>query len=534
MPTNQVVLDALIPRQDFEAGSTNTLVGSFDRITASELEPNKATYSILRKPDFQRPTYDWSPEKVRDLVAAFVEEDLVPAIILWRSPSNDLFVIDGCHRLSSLIAWVQDDYGDGVVSKAFYKDDIPKSQKVIADKTRSLINDLVGPYRDIANAFANPHSSPQYIETAKKLASRALYVQWLVTGDAEKAERSFFKINQQGTAIDTTELRLLRARTRPNALAARAIIRRGTGHVYWKKFDADKRAEIEKLAQEINSCLFTPPLDTSTIKTMDIPIAGRLNSSLPLLFDMINISNKVEVPEEHKKPKDEAIEKSLPPEDKDGAATIQFLRNAKRIAQRISSVEPLSLGLHPAVYFYSDNGRHQPSSFLAIVTLIQEFELKDRFVKFTLHRRKFEDFLISHKDFSNQLLRQYRGAVKGVPKLKELFNKVLGYIEQGKEDKAIVTAIQKDFAFLKIPTIEATTSKKDFDSGAKSKAFLKNALANSPRCGLCTCLVHMNAMHIDHIEDKKHGGTGTPTNAQLAHPFCNSAKDAIWPPKAKG
>ncbi len=40
------------------------------------------------------------------------------------------------------------------------------------------------------------------------------------------------KIYQQATLIDKTELKLLESRRKPNSIAARAIIRSGTGHKY--------------------------------------------------------------------------------------------------------------------------------------------------------------------------------------------------------------------------------------------------------------------------------------------------------------
>ncbi|MEH2463120.1 hypothetical protein [Nostoc sp.] len=62
----------------------------------------------------------------------FIEGDLIPVISLWRSPGGYLFVIDGSHRLSALAAWVNDDYGDGTISKLFYDSIIPDEQIKIA------------------------------------------------------------------------------------------------------------------------------------------------------------------------------------------------------------------------------------------------------------------------------------------------------------------------------------------------------------------------------------------------------------------
>ncbi len=95
-----------------------------------------------------------------------------------------------------------------------------------------------------------------------------------MAGEAEKAESSFFKINQQASPIDDTELDMIKARRKPNALAARAFIRAGTGHKYWSAFDESVQLDIEKLAKEVYDLIFKPDLD-SQIKTSDLPVAGR-------------------------------------------------------------------------------------------------------------------------------------------------------------------------------------------------------------------------------------------------------------------
>jgi|SRR5665213_754982 len=111
-----VNLDALIPRADFAYDPRNPPNPSpFLPLKTHDLINGSPT--LFRMPDFQRETSHWSPDKVRDLVLAFANEDLVPSVILWRSARNEAFVIDGAHRLSSLIAWVNNDFGDGGISK---------------------------------------------------------------------------------------------------------------------------------------------------------------------------------------------------------------------------------------------------------------------------------------------------------------------------------------------------------------------------------------------------------------------------------
>jgi len=46
-----------------------------------------------------------------------VECDLIPAIILWRATGSYIFAIDGSDRMSALDACVNNDFGDGCISK---------------------------------------------------------------------------------------------------------------------------------------------------------------------------------------------------------------------------------------------------------------------------------------------------------------------------------------------------------------------------------------------------------------------------------
>src|ERR1700737_4016192 len=86
MPKHTVNLDALIPREYFAAVSTESQhQGTIKELRLSDLDTKSATFSLLRKPDFQRETSYWEASRVTDLVHNFVEGDLIPAIILWRS-----------------------------------------------------------------------------------------------------------------------------------------------------------------------------------------------------------------------------------------------------------------------------------------------------------------------------------------------------------------------------------------------------------------------------------------------------------------
>lgn len=508
---HQVNLDALIPREDFDVVNTGEPSLPTSTLQIRNLEPGDFFYSVVRKPDFQRETSDWSPDKICGFVQSFLEGDLIPALILWQAGSQ-IFVIDGAHRLSALVAWVHDDYGDETTSRTFFDGIIPDEQVVAAEYTRSLIKRQIGSYRDHQFAIQNPEKAKADVVTrAKRLGSLAIQLQW-VKGDATKAEASFFKINQQASPIDKTELRLLKARTQPNALAARAIVRSGTGHKYWSRFTEERRIEIEVKAKAINDLLFSPSLKTP-IKTLDLPVAGRGYSSktLPLVFEFVNLVNGV---------KGDAKLAS----DITGDDTLRFLKNCHSVINRISGTHPSSLGLHPAVYFYSSTGRYQPTAFMAIVAMIKMFEEKNTFGDFTNVRRTFEDFLLRHRILVNQVTIKYGSGAKGYVRLCQLLAWLIDRFVAGTNESDIIVEMAKhsDFSFLQPAERDISEAGQDFCTDAKSAIFLRDALKEPLRCGICGGLIHRNAISIDHIMRKSEGGKGATDNGQLTHPYCNT------------
>jgi hypothetical protein len=508
-------LDALIIREDFEAEDESNLPQGQQKSTVSinDLKRGEFFFSGLRKPDFQRETSEWEPDKISGFIESFVNGDLIPAIILWKSPNGFNFTVDGAHRLSALAAWINDDYGDGEISREFYEGMIPKDQKEVAQKTRGLIAKNIGTFYDYQRATLenNEDIDPEILSKARNLGTLSISLQWIV-GNASKAEDSFFKINQKATPIDPTEKKVLKARKQPNGIATRAILRGGKGHKYWAAFSEDNQRKIEKLAREINTILFQPELDTP-IKTLDLPIAGKVFSAqtLPLILDFVNIVNN--------------LTKSVA-EDRDGTETINYLKNCKRVAQRINSNHPGSLGLHPIAYFYSvNNGRHKPASFYAITALIMELEKANSFDKFTAVRKDFEKLIVDYDYVIQQIVRQFRGALKSYTHIQHFYLLCQEKLYRHKSIKQAITEIAKkepDFDYLKLDSIDDPHAGADFSSEAKSEVFIRETIQSANRCKICSGLLHKNSMSVDHIKRKREGGRGSAKNAQLAHLYCNT------------
>lgn len=260
-----VNLDAMIARADFAAEEPEEpSVEQISNISLRDFMSGALIGPNLRKPDFQRETNHWSPEQVCSLLECYANGDLIPSVILWKSPRH-LFVIDGGHRLSALRAWVEDDYGDGPVSQAFFGFEVSKEQRGAAAKARSLVNARIGSWQHFHARAQQPEATGDDRRKVNAMIARALPIQW-VTGNADKAESSFFKINTEGTPLDEIEELLLRNRRRPVAIAARAVIRAGKGHRYWSAFPATAAEAVESRAKQLHDVLFEPEV-TRPVKT---------------------------------------------------------------------------------------------------------------------------------------------------------------------------------------------------------------------------------------------------------------------------
>lgn len=508
----KVNIDALIPREDFETTGVNNSGNLKHSVSVSDFT-NSFFYPFIRKPDFQRETSEWDAKKISDFLESYINGDLIPSIILWRSNSGLFFVIDGAHRLSALTSWIFDDYGDGEISQKFYENNIPEDQKAIAIEARKYINKRIGAYKDIIEAPKQATPNPDYLNRAKNLGAFSIQVQW-VDGDASKAEHSFFKINQQGEPLNSTELKLLQSRKKGNAIAARAIIRSGKGHKYWATFNADNQKKIQEIAEEINKILFTPPLKTP-VKSLDLPIAGKISASqtLPLILDFINIVNQI--------PSDF---KSKLPDDTNGDDTLRYLQKVRKVAWRINSIHPSSLGLHPIIYFYSADGRHKTASFYAFTAWVLEAETANSFKNFIKVRQLFEKLLLKYDYIIQDINRKYRQSINSYVHIKDFYVEAIKYLLQGKSIDDSVLEIIKTTAFnyLKIDITKADITSENFTTERKSAIFIKEALTNGLKCKICNGLIHQNSLTFDHITKKENGGLGSVDNGQISHPYCNS------------
>lgn len=433
-----VNLDALIPREDFIAPTDDSGaagVSSQPSASVTDLTTGESFHSTLRKPDFQRETAAWSPQTVCDFIEAFVLNELIPSVICWQSPARLTFIIDGAHRLSAIMAWLQDDYGGGRRSVEFYGK-IPDEQERIHNKTRDLVNKRVGSYIEWRAETNAPGTIPRLTSKYRGLAHAKVPLLWVPGNDATKAEKAFFTINQSAVEIDATELKILNARSKPNAVAARTIVRNATGTKYWETFSPDAQKTVIATAREVYAALYRPPLQTPA-RTEEFPVAGHGYGSqtLPLIFDLVNIANDLPVEDAGKNKKKYLVPQGH--QQVDEAGTVKAIEHTERLVRRLTTTHPSSLGLHPGVYFYAANIRHQPTTVLAVAQFLRDLEKANGFLDFTKHRAEFEQFLVNHKMYINQLTVRHGSMVKGYLPIRDYYQFVYDRVREGQSEDEI-------------------------------------------------------------------------------------------------
>lgn len=506
---SNVNLDALIPREDFEVRTEAIDARKKETMPITDLERSAYFYLALRKPDFQRETAEWTPQRVVGLIRTFIDGDLVPSVILWKNQEL-LFVIDGSHRLSALIAWVQDDYGDGDASQRFFDHSVSDEQLAVAKRTRTLVEKEFGSYADHQDAIANPdRHGPEIVARARRFGSLALDLQW-VTGDSVKAENSFVRINQQAAMITPQELELIKRRKHANTIAARAVKRRATGHKYWDLFGDQVQSRIEEMARELHTMIFEPPLKYP-IKTLDMPPGGQVDAApaLRMVYDLINM----------------CVGTPAPSDDADGNRTVNYLERCRRVVRLLLSNYPSSLGLHPAVYFYSWTGKQQPILFLTIARLVLDLERSKKLDWFIDCRQRFESFLMTNRSLLNQLVRKFGTKNSGRERLGDFYRAVLDDIATGTTDGEIIANLrtQPEYAYLQPEEspYEGVAPTR-YSTQVKSGLIMRELLPRAARCAICGGLVPVQALSIDHRRRRADGGESTGANAQVTHPYCNT------------
>jgi hypothetical protein len=311
--------------------------------------------------------------------------------------------------------------------------------------------------------------------------------------------------------------------------SARALVRGGSGQAHWATFDKENQQAVVTHAGEIYQNLFRPILEYP-IRTLALPAAGQALTadSLDLVFNLVNYVNSITDASTKNNPSRWRIKLSGGKDeadlvdDKTGEQTVKFLRTVKDWTERVFGKSAGSLALHPGVYCYGATGRFQPTAFFAAITLVQFLNTHRKFDKFTEVRNKFEEFILAHRFFINQIVGSYGSQLKGLPALSRMYQILLDSLPN-KESSEIVAAIQADpeLSFVREISEEDRKYGRNFSRETQSAIYLREALAKELTCGICGARIHSKMITLDHKLRKQDGGMGSPDNGQLAHPYCN-------------
>lgn len=540
MPTHKVNLDALIRREDFEAGSAESASGREPIFKIEDLLHDRLYFNVLRKPDFQRTTNNWTPEMIVDLVKSWLDGALVPALILWHSKeSGKVFIIDGAHRLSALIGWVNDDYGNGKISQAILDDILPA--QVRFDKlTREAMAKEIGSYEELYKIGLNPQPADDAtkIRRGRAISTVQPAIQ-KVEGDARTAESSFLKINSNPATIDPTDLDVIRARRKPNAIATRALMRAGTQY----SAKLPKAQEIETLAKQVHGILFGPVLEITTTSP-DVPRAGQPYSSeaFKMVLDIVNMFNGVTPAMWQEQKKSRTHNPTLPLQDEtDGSTTISFLKKVKDVGTLVcdnGEHNSGSLGLDPAVYSYGATGKFHPGAFIASLKLAQELKSQNKLKAFTKVRKRFEEFLVRHNFFINQIGHSKGSRTRPVEATLQMHRIIIGCLQSAVYDeKKIVRKLKRDKSLEELKDVtnipQDNTHQKKFSKAVQQAAVIRSTLDTRERCKVCGSRLPPACRSKDHKQRQEEGGLGTLANLQFTHPYCQTGYKESLAAKAK-
>ena len=256
------------------------------------------------------------------------------------------------------------------------------------------------------------------------------------------------------------------------------------------------------------------------LKTLDVPLGGSVSpvDTLSLLIDFLVVSGT-----------DVEPAKTIDQYDNDdnGQATIDVLEKSLKVWNRCTGNSPASLGLHPAVYFYNEKGKHSRFLFLGMTLLLFTEKLRNNdsafFKKFTTARAKVEKFLIENKPLIGIML-QNMGKKQRVPKMRDLLNFLVAGANSG--DALTPESIIKHLGFTgRVFDLQSIQAGQHFSDNTKSEIFVTKALDAALPCPECKGKLDPNkSLSYDHLVAKSKGGTGSLNNVSMVHPFCNSIK----------
>lgn len=554
----------LYERSESKAGEP----GEYRRTLLIRDLENSTQRALLRKPDFQRATYAWSPKECVDLLQAVLTEQVVPSVILWLDSEGSQYVLDGSHRISVLLAWISDDWGDSQAVRKLGDEALETVAKVSADEVRALMSERrIGSFEEHRQAIkeyerlvAEGKSPPDHLsDDTLRMANG--YRRWQsveagfpilwVRGDYQKAEESFLAINKSGQRLSEWETALVENRTGAFARIVMSIAYPDRAHHCWptegvSNSEMPLRDSIIGKIDGIRQRLFEFPY-TQPVGGHNVPLLGN-PASLPDSGPTYVAEILTVVEGRRGLPSDT---KQLLTGGTSARTASELIRSAETLCndalQAIDNIygpSPRSLSVMPLLYFYNADGmciRSLLYGFLHWMIYGTDTDIANRKFVFTKHRRLFERVIQREKKaIVTRFSRRIGSGGEVTLHLGKYFDGLLRLlirhgdnVESEDFDEAHNKVIEDCSAKRGRESIESKTAVQPpkarmFKGSAKRAVYIETILKSLPACEICGGLIYPGRnTQIDHKERFRDGGITTPDNGRVVHPFCNNNRDKI-------
>lgn len=484
---------------------------------------------------------------------------------MWLSPDNFQYVLDGGHRISVLLGWITDDWGDRL-SEDDYKDaTVQENIRQAANRVRALLRQKkIGSYKEYIEAeeqyidLKDKGQIPEQVMSFTNLTYANAVRRWesinigfpilWVTGNYEKAEESFLKINKTGRSLSDWETKLVENRSSSFARAVMSIAQIGDVEHCWPIHDAEvagdpalkeKAEQIIKKVKEIHELLFEPaykrPVTEQKQPLMATPYT-KPEKKAGYLAELLTITEG----KKGQKPETEALIKKDRSDRVSHIVTngLRLVEDATDVIGNIYGPSPRSLALMPLVYFYNKQGDYIRSLLYGMVYWINhgsERDIQDRKLVFTLHRQAFEEVIIGSKEhIINRIGRRIGSGPEVTYPTARYYHGLLNLlIEHGSQidsqefqaahNHLITTLGKTDF-----DGDEDVSTSRTFRGSMRAEVHVNDLLTMFKKCDICGGRYFPGLFtQVDHKKEHRKGGKTTVSNARNTHPFCNNNRETL-------
>ncbi|MFN8475007.1 MAG: HNH endonuclease signature motif containing protein [Anaerolineae bacterium] len=522
-------------------------------------ESSSSRVTLLRKPDFQRATWAWTPDDCVSLLESIVNGQVIPSLIMWTSPNNGYdYVLDGGHRISVVLAWLNDDWGDKLPDEAYPDEEEEKLIKAAAKQVRDLVKLRVGSISDYQGAdekferVVMEGGAPK-VDLDPTTFQRAYFYRNLrrgnvgfhilnVRGDYQKAEASFLKINKSGRQLSEWETKLVENRDSSLARTIMSLASINSSKQYWPSHIPEgendsalqeKVTELHTGISALHDLLFRPTYERPIRRVQQpffvVPTIWQRPYYLAELLTVIE------------RGKGQVAETEVLLKNDRAASSGEIINNGWRLVQdaldvfsHLAGPSPKSLGLVPALYFYNDAGAHVRGLLYGWIYWLfsgsEDDTLKRKRV-FSAYRGAFETTLVEYKaEITGTFGRKIGSGPEITLQAAKFFQRLLELLSNHRGDVMspgfggdIIDLIASFSGKASRSALPASGRSRTFTPKQKSTLILATLLAGLPRCGICGGMVDpAGDVQHDHILERFRGGATVADNQRIVHPFCNN------------